>query len=62
MGAGTVLHLISETAAHSGHLDAARELIDGKQHLVLTETTRTGAPSDGTTPTRKPGKVGIRLP
>ena len=32
-----VLHVITETAAHSGHLDAARELIDGKQHLVLTE-------------------------
>jgi len=31
-----VLHVITETAAHSGHLDAARELIDGKQHLVLT--------------------------
>jgi len=32
-----LLHVITETAAHSGHLDAARELIDGKQHLVLTE-------------------------
>ncbi len=32
-----VLHVITETAAHTGHLDAARELIDGKQHLVLTE-------------------------
>jgi hypothetical protein len=32
-----VLHVITETAVHSGHLDAARELIDGKQHLVLTE-------------------------
>ncbi len=31
------LHVITETAAHTGHLDAARELIDGKQHLVLTE-------------------------
>jgi hypothetical protein len=31
-----VLHVVTETAAHSGHLDAARELIDGKQHLVLT--------------------------
>ncbi len=31
-----VLHVITETAAHTGHLDAARELIDGKQHLVLT--------------------------
>jgi hypothetical protein len=34
---GVVLHVIGETAAHTGHLDAARELIDGKQHLVLTE-------------------------
>jgi uncharacterized damage-inducible protein DinB len=32
-----VLHVVTETAAHTGHLDAARELIDGKQHLVLTE-------------------------
>jgi uncharacterized damage-inducible protein DinB len=32
-----VLHVITETAAHAGHLDAARELIDGKQHLVLTK-------------------------
>jgi uncharacterized damage-inducible protein DinB len=32
-----VLHVIAETAAHSGHLDAVRELIDGKQHLVVTE-------------------------
>jgi Protein of unknown function (DUF664) len=31
-----VLHVITETAAHAGHLDAVRELIDGKQHLVLT--------------------------
>jgi uncharacterized damage-inducible protein DinB len=32
-----VLHVITETAAHTGQLDAARELIDGKQHLVLTD-------------------------
>jgi hypothetical protein len=32
-----VLHVITETAVHCGHLDTARELIDGKQHLVLTE-------------------------
>jgi uncharacterized damage-inducible protein DinB len=31
-----VLHVMAETAAHTGHLDVARELIDGKQHLVLT--------------------------
>ncbi len=30
-----VVHMIVETATHAGHLDAARELIDGRQHLVL---------------------------
>jgi hypothetical protein len=30
-----VLHVLAETATHAGHLDAARELIDGKLHLVL---------------------------
>jgi hypothetical protein len=33
----TVLHVIAETACHAGHLDAARELIDGRTWLVLTE-------------------------
>lgn len=32
-----VLHVVTETATHAGHLDAARELIDGKLHLVLTD-------------------------
>lgn len=32
-----VLHVIAETACHAGHLDAARELIDGRQWIVLTE-------------------------
>ena len=32
-----VLHVIAETATHAGHLDAARELIDGRQWIVLTE-------------------------
>lgn len=32
----TVLHVVTETACHAGHLDAARELLDGHQHLVLT--------------------------
>jgi Protein of unknown function (DUF664) len=32
----TILHVITETATHAGHLDAARELIDGTQWLVLT--------------------------
>lgn len=31
-----VLHVVTETACHAGHLDAARELIDGRQRLVLT--------------------------
>lgn len=30
-----LMHHITETATHCGHLDAARELIDGHQHLVL---------------------------
>jgi uncharacterized protein DUF664 len=32
----TILHVIAETACHAGHLDAARELIDGRTWLVLT--------------------------
>ncbi|MCX5384469.1 DinB family protein [Streptomyces sp. NBC_00083] len=31
-----LLHVITETACHCGHLDAARELIDGRTWLVLT--------------------------
>lgn len=30
-----LLHVITETAAHAGHLDAARELIDLTQWIVL---------------------------
>lgn len=30
-----LLHVIAETACHAGHLDAARELLDGRQRLVL---------------------------
>jgi len=30
-----LLHVITETACHAGHLDAARELIDGGTWLVL---------------------------
>ncbi|GAB2525610.1 DUF664 domain-containing protein [Paramicrobacterium agarici] len=30
-----VLHVLAETATHAGHLDAARELIDGRQWLVF---------------------------
>jgi hypothetical protein len=31
-----LLHVIAETACHAGHLDAARELIDGRTWLILT--------------------------
>ncbi|MFC7489737.1 MULTISPECIES: DinB family protein [unclassified Knoellia] len=30
-----VQHVIVETATHAGQLDAVRELLDGRQHLVL---------------------------
>jgi uncharacterized damage-inducible protein DinB len=30
-----ILHVIAETACHAGHLDAARELIDGRTWLRL---------------------------
>jgi len=30
-----LLHVITETACHAGHLDAARELVDGRQWAVL---------------------------
>jgi uncharacterized damage-inducible protein DinB len=32
-----LLHVIAETACHAGHLDAARELIDGQQWIVRTD-------------------------
>lgn len=32
-----LLHVIVETATHAGHLDAAREIIDGHQWMVLTD-------------------------
>jgi Protein of unknown function (DUF664) len=31
-----LLHVIAETSCHAGHLDAARELLDGRTWLVLT--------------------------
>jgi hypothetical protein len=34
-----LLHLIAETACHAGHLDAVRELIDGRQWVVLGDST-----------------------
>jgi uncharacterized damage-inducible protein DinB len=30
-----MMHVITETACHAGHLDAVREIIDGKQWIVL---------------------------
>lgn len=35
--ADVLLHVVVETASHAGHADATRELLDGKQWLVLTE-------------------------
>ena len=32
-----ICHTLTETACHTGHLDAVRELIDGRQWLVLTD-------------------------
>jgi hypothetical protein len=31
-----LLHVITETACHAGHLDVVRELIDGRRWMVLT--------------------------
>ena len=31
-----MLHVMKETACHAGHLDAVRELIDGRQWIVLS--------------------------
>ncbi len=33
-----MLHVIAETACHAGHLDAARELIDRRTWMILTDT------------------------
>jgi uncharacterized damage-inducible protein DinB len=30
-----MLHVIAETACHAGHLDAAREVLDGKTWIIL---------------------------
>lgn len=30
-----LVHVLVETATHAGHLDAVRELLDGKQYLVI---------------------------
>jgi hypothetical protein len=34
---GIMLHMIVEVACHAGHLDVSRELIDGRQYVVLTD-------------------------
>jgi uncharacterized damage-inducible protein DinB len=31
-----MLHVLTETACHAGHLDAVRELLDGQTWLILT--------------------------
>lgn len=31
-----VVHVVVETACHAGHLDVARELVDGRQWMVLS--------------------------
>ena len=31
-----IMHVIAETACHAGHLDAVRELIDGRTWMILT--------------------------
>jgi hypothetical protein len=30
-----IVHILVETSVHAGHLDAVRELLDGRQHLVI---------------------------
>ena len=30
-----IVHVLVETATHAGHLDAVRELLDGRQYIVL---------------------------
>ena len=32
-----MLHMLKETANHAGHLDAAAELLDGRQWIVMDE-------------------------
>jgi len=33
-----MLHVLKETATHAGHLDAAAELLDGRQWIVLSDS------------------------
>jgi Protein of unknown function (DUF664) len=32
-----MLHMLKETALHAGHLDAAAELLDGRQWIVMPD-------------------------
>jgi len=32
-----ILHVITETACHAGHLDAVRELIDGRTWMIVND-------------------------
>ena len=41
-----LLHVITETACHAGHLDAVRELLDGTQRLVIDAGRPTAGPAD----------------
>ena len=44
-----VLHMIEETAVHSGHLEIARELLDGRTGLggryITTSNTKVATPN-----------------
>jgi uncharacterized damage-inducible protein DinB len=37
-----MLHVVTETAQHAGHLDIVREMIDGTQYMVIDERMSTG--------------------
>jgi uncharacterized damage-inducible protein DinB len=37
-----MMHVITETACHAGHLDAVREILDGKQWIVLDPKDESG--------------------
>ena len=45
-----LLHVITETACHAGHLDAVREMLDGNQRLVIDGGRRQAARPSGSTP------------
>ena len=39
-----LLHMLTETSIHAGHLDAVRELIDGRQWVVVEQVSDRGRP------------------